>query len=559
MNLVQRMAIVRFAGTVFIRVSVPRTVIGFPDMFKRISIALASGLLLGVFALSEPAATASRWNFEASDLAKFKTSEISTIQRLLRRLGYLTDADMTRELDERTFAALLEHLKEVEFNSDNTSYQIIRSLFRTAWVKEGWADKKVAGQDLVVEPEEVRAAQTALQQLGYAPGPADGIFGPATFSGVEIFQEDNDMNVTGLLTRNTEQSILRRSALRNETPTGVVRILNWADYIDPNVLVDFEKETKIKVVHEVFESSDETFALLKAGSTKYDVMVQTDAKMKQLVDEGQALTTLNVAKLPNAKNLDQLALTFTSVMDPGNKHSLPYMWGTVGIAVNETKVRKIRRGLDLDSMSLFMDAAIAADISKCGLALVDEPADILPILIAYHGGDVLDIKTEDLEKVEQAVSKVAKYINVVSSDRIIDDIAQGKYCVAVGYSGDVFAARDTAEQNGSGKISYHVPATGSLLWFDRLIIPGKAQNVDAAYKFIDFLMRPKVAAANTNFLQYASPNIAAKQFVEDSIKNNPGVYPPPDVMKKLRVVYSGDSEEITKAYKQIWSLFKRRE
>lgn len=120
------MAIVRFAGTVFIRVSVPRTVIGFPDMYKRISIALASGLLLGVFVLSEPAATASRWNFEASDLAKFKTSEISTIQRLLRRLGYLTDADMTRELDERTFAALLEHLKEVEFNSDNTSYQIIR-------------------------------------------------------------------------------------------------------------------------------------------------------------------------------------------------------------------------------------------------------------------------------------------------------------------------------------------------------------------------------------------------------------------------------------------------
>ncbi|WP_337660447.1 extracellular solute-binding protein [Anderseniella sp. Alg231-50] len=527
-------------------------------MYKKICASLASGLVLGVVLLSGSAAAQSRWNFEASDLAKFNTSEIATIQRLLRRLGHLSDADMTRKLDERTVSGLLEHLKKVNFKSKVTSYQVIRSLFRTAWVKEGWGAKKVAGQDLVVEPEEVRAAQDALRRLGYAPGPADGVFGPATFSGVEIFQEDNDLNVTGLLTRNTEQSILRRNTLRDETSNGVVKILNWPDYIDPNVLTEFEKETKIKVVHEVFESSDETFALLKAGSAKYDVMVQTDTKLKQLVDEGKALTKLNLEKLPNSKHLDKLALTFTSVMDPGNKHSLPYMWGTVGIAVNETKLRKVRTGLDLDSMSLFMDPSIAADVSRCGLALVDEPADMLPILIAYHGGDVLDIKTEDLQRVEEAVSKVAEFINVVSSDRIIDDIAEGKYCVAVGYSGDVFAARDTAAENGTGKISYHVPATGSLLWFDRLVIPGRAQNVDAAYKFINFLMRPKIAAANTNFLQYASPNTAAKQFVEAEIRNNPGVYPPPEVMKNLRVVYSGDSVEVTKAYNRIWSLFQRR-
>lgn len=525
----------------------------------KIGTALASGLLLGIFALSEPAASASRWDFEASDLAKFKTSEIATIQRLLRRLGYLTDADMTRTLDERTFAGLLEHLKAVNFNSKNTSYQIIRSLFRTAWVKEGWGEKKVEGQDLVVEPEQVRSAQNALHRLGYAPGPVDGVFGPATFSGVEVFQEDNGLNVNGLLTRNTEQSILRRDAVRDEASNGVVRILNWADYIDPTVLTDFEKETKIKVVHEVFESSDETFDLLMKGSSKYDVMVQADPKLKQLVNDGKALTKLDRTRLPNFKNLDALALTFTSVIDPDNKYSLPYMWGTVGIAVNETKVSKIRPDLNMNDMSLFMDPEIAADLSKCGLAFIDEPSDMIPILVAYLGGDVLDIKAEDLQRVDEGLSKVSKYINAVSSDRIIDDMAKGKYCVAVGYSGDAFAARDAAAENGSGKISYHVPATGSLLWFDRLVIPGKAQNVEAAYKFIDFLMRPKVAAANTNFLQYASPNMAAKQFVEDEVKNNPGIYPPADVMKKLAVVYASDTAEVSKVYDRIWSRFKRRE
>ncbi len=527
-------------------------------MYKRIGTVFASALLMSMLAVLEPAAAASRWNFEASELAKFKPAEISTIQRLLRRLGYLTDADMSRELDGRTFAALLGHLKDVNYNAGISSKQIIRSLFQTAWVKEGWGEKKVAGQDLVVEPDQVREAQSALQRLGYAPGPADGVFGPATFSGVEVFQEDNGLNVTGLLTRNTEQGILRRDAVGDEASNGVVRILNWSDYIDPAVLTDFEKETKIKVVHEVFESSDETFDLLMKGSSKYDVMVQSDPRMKQLVDDGKALTVLDRTRLPNFKNLDALALTFTSVIDPDNKHSLPYMWGTIGIAVNETRVNKIRPDLSMNDMSLFMDPKIAADLSKCGMAFVDEASDLIPVLVAYYGGDILNIKAEDLQKVDEGLSRVAKYIDTVSSDRIIDDIATGKYCVAIGYSGDVFTARDTAAENGSGTISYHVPATGSVLWFDRLVIPSKAQNVDAAYKFIDFLMRPKVAAANTNFLQYASPNIAAKPFVEDEVKNNPGVYPPADVMKKLAVVYPSNSVETTEAYSRIWSKLKDR-
>jgi len=523
---------------------------------KSIGVTLLLGILFSVLLLGEPAAAANRWNLNSDNLANFETKEIITIQRLLKRLGHLNDSDMTRKPDDRTLTAILAHLQKVNFSSAVTGQQVIRSLFRTAWNKEGWGLGKVEGQDLVVDPEEVRAAQSALEQLDITPGPIDGIFGPATFSAVEVFQEDNGLNVTGLLTRNIEQSIHRRVALRTETPKSIVRILNWPDYIDPDVLIQFEKETKIKIVHEVFESSDETAALLMMGSSKYDVMVQTDTKMRQLVDDGQALMKLDRNKLPNSRHLDDLALTYTSVLDPENKHSLPYMWGTIGIAVNETKVNRIISIPALNDMSLFMKPELAAALSKCGLAFVDEAADVIPLMIAYLGGDLLDIKTADLQKVDQSLSKVAKYINLVSADRIIDDLSEGKYCVAVGYSGDVFAARDAAQESGTGKISYHVPATGSVLWFDRLVIPAQARNVEGAYQFINFLLRPKIAAANTNYLQYASPNLAAKPHVEPELRNDPGVYPPADVMKKLVVLYPPDSDEQIKVYNQIWSRLR---
>lgn len=525
-------------------------------MRRRIYAAVAASIFFGFLMLAGQTSAANRWDLDAGTLAKFEAGQITTMQRLLRRLGYLSDNDLTRRPDSRTLSALVTHLRDVDFDRPLNGEEVLRSLFRTAWQKEGWGAGKVKGQDVVVDPAEVRAAQEALLKIGIDPGPVDGVFGPATFSAVEIFQEDNGMNTTGLLTRNTEQSILRRAAMRNASPSGVVRVLNWPDYMDPDVLVKFEKETGIKVVHEVFESSDETAALLMVGSSAYDVMVQSDAKMKQLVDDGQALAKLDHGKLSNAKHLDQLALTYTAVLDPDNKHSVPYMWGTIGIAVNETKLQQVGGGrLTYNSMDLFLDPAIAARVSKCGLAMVNEPADVVPLMIGHLGGDLLKITMADLQKVEQALSRVSQYIDVVSADRIITDMSKGRYCVAIGYSGDAFLARDTAAENGAGKISYHVPATGSVLWFDRFIIPKNARNVNAAYQFIDFLLKPKIAAANTNYLQYASPNLAATPYVEPDIKGNPGIYPPADVMKKL-VVLAPLPTQISSEIGRIWSKLK---
>ena len=486
-------------------------------------------------------------------LAKIGAQEVSTIQRLLRRLGYLKDENMTRQMDAATTTAILAHLQEANIAPDGmTAERIMRSLFTAAWTKEGWATGSADGQSLVVEPAEVRQAQDALKQLTYAPGPSDGVFGPATLSAIELFQEDNGMNVTGLLTRNTFQNVTRALNFIDKKPLSTVHMLNWPDYVNPTSLDNFEKETNIRVVHEVFGSSSETKDLLHERSDKYDLMVQAGAQMRQVLEEQDAVEVLDRAKIPNAEFLDPTALSYTDVLDPGNAHSVPYMWGTVGLGVYKEKVRAIRPDVPLNSMALILDPAIAAEMSKCGIALIDEPIDVIPAFVAYLGGDMKNIGITDLEAVEVALAKVSDYIKVVSTDSYIDSMSEGKYCVTWGYSGDIFSARDTAKQNGEGTLVYNVPKEGSQLWFDLLVIPNKSQNKEGAYQLLNYMLKPEVAAANTNFLQYANPILTSTPFIEPKLLGDPGLYPPKSVLKRL-AVQPPMAANVESELKRIWS------
>jgi putrescine transport system substrate-binding protein len=490
-------------------------------------------------------------------LAHLGAQEVSTIQRLLRRLGYLKPENMTRQMDAATTTALLTHLQATNTPADGmTSEKIMRSLFTAAWIKEGWATGSANGQSLVVEPAEVRQAQDALKKLGYAPGPSDGVFGPATLSALEIFQEDNGMNVTGLLTRNTFQNVVRALNFVDKKPVSTVHMLNWADYINPTSLDNFEKETNIRIVHEVFTNSAETKDLLHQGSDKYDVMVQAGAQMRQILDEKSSVETLDRAKIPNAEFLDPAALSYINVLDPNNSHSVPYMWGTVGLGVNKEMVRAIRPDAPLNSLSLILDPAIAADVSKCGIALIDEPIDVLPAFVSYLGGDIKNIGITDLEAVEVALSRVSDYIKVVSVDSYINSLSEGKYCVVWGYSGAIFYARDLAKANGKGTIVYNVPKEGSQLWFDLFVIPNKSQNKEGAYELLNYMLKPEVAAANTNFLQYANPILTSAPYIEPKLLSDPGLYPPKSVLKRL-AVQPPMAANIEAELKRIWSKLNK--
>ncbi|HEX7108103.1 MAG TPA: extracellular solute-binding protein [Aestuariivirga sp.] len=473
---------------------------------------------------------------ELGGLGTMTPQEISTVQRLLRRLGYLKEDSISRALDGPTVAALVAHLKDVNTSPDGlTAETIMRSLFTAAWTKEGWGSGSADGQDLVVDRAEVRIAQDALHKLKYAPGPVDGVFGPATYAAIEAFQEDNGLNISGLLSRNDYQNVTRALNFVDKKPNGVVHMLNWPDYMNPDVLSNFEKETNIRVLHDVFQSSEETKQLLLNGSNRYDLMVQSGAQMRQVLEGQNTVEALDLTKLPNAKNLDPAALTFTGLLDPGNQHSVPYMWGTVGLGVNKEKVKAIKPDAPLNSLAIILDPAIAAEISKCGIAMIDEPVDVVPALVAYLGGDMKNIGTTDLETLDAALAKVSQYIKVVSTDSYINSLAEGKYCVAWGYSGDIFFARDMAVEKKTGTIVYNVPKEGSQLWFDLLVMPSKARNKDGAYQLLNYLMKSEVAAANTNFLQFANPVLTSTPFIEPELLANPGLYPPKSVLKRLTV------------------------
>jgi putrescine transport system substrate-binding protein len=305
--------------------------------------------------------------------------------------------------------------------------------------------------------------------------------------------------------------------------------------MNPDTLSNFEKETNIRVIHEVFENSSDTKDLLLQGSPRYDVIVQEGAQMRQVLEDVNAVEVLDRAKLPNAEFLDPAALAYTGVLDPGNTHSVPYMWGTVGLGVNKEKVQAIRPDAPLNSLALILDPVIAADLSKCGIAVIDEPIDVIPAIVSYLGGDSKNIGITDLEAVDQALSQVSDYIKVVSTDSYINSVAEGKYCVAWGYSGDVFFARDLAKEKNTGTIVYNVPKEGSQLWFDLLVMPSKAQNKDGAYQLLNYLMKSEVAADNTNFLQYANPILTSTPFIEPALLKDPGLYPPKSVLKRLTV------------------------
>lgn len=508
---------------------------------------------------AKPATT--QGNIKQTDLPwlkKIDANQIATLQRLLRRLGYLTDAEMTRKMDLPTAQGIREFVSRAKVpTKDLNAARLLRSLFTAIWTKEGWGTGSVNGQHLVVEPGEVRAAQEALKKLRYAPGPVDGVYGPATTSAVEIFQEDVGLKVTGLLTRNSLQNITRGVAFIGKKPRGVIHMLNWPDYIDPAILAQFEKETRYRVIYEVFDSTDETKDLLLRGSSQYDVMVQAGFQMRLVLEGGDAVQKLDRSHLPNAKHLDPAALRYTNVLDPGNAHSVPYMWGTVGIGVNEDMLKKIRPGLKPNSLSVFLDPEIAADVSKCGMAMVDEPADVVPSLVAYLGGDIDNIGISDLEATDQALSKVAKYIDVVSPQYFIDEFAKGKYCVAIGYSGDVFQARDAAKEAKVGKITYYVPNEGSQLWFDLLVIPRNAKNLDGAYKLVDFLLKPETAAANTNFVQYANPVVDSAKFIKPALLSDPGLYPSADILSRLAVL-PPLTENVDAEIQRIWAKLRKK-
>ena len=334
----------------------------------------------------------------------------------------------------------------------------------------------------------------------------------------------------------------------------VVNVYNWSDYIDPAVLEQFTAETGIKVNYDVFDSNEVLETKLLAGNTGYDVVVPTAAFMERQIKAG-VFRKLDRSKLPNWSNLDPEILQRVALHDPGNEHSVNHMWGTTGIGYNEAKVKAIDPNAPVDSWNLVFDPKWAVKFKDCGISFLDAPSEVVSAILAWKGKDPNSQNPDDLKLAEDVLTSVRPYVRMIHSSNYIDALANGELCVAVGWSGDVLQARDRAAEAGQGiVVKYAVPKEGTIMWFDMYAIPADAPHPDNAHAFINFMMKPEVAAANSNFVNYASGNAAAVPLVNESVRNDPGVYPPPEVKAKLFPDLA-ESEEYTRLLNRAWTRF----
>jgi len=338
------------------------------------------------------------------------------------------------------------------------------------------------------------------------------------------------------------------------TEEKVVNVYNWSDYIEPAVLEQFTKETGIKVNYDVFDSNEVLETKLLAGNTGYDVVVPSASFMERQIKAG-VFMKLDRAKLSNWGNLDSEVLQRVALHDPGNEHAVNHMWGTDGIGYNEGKIKAIDPNAPVDSWALVLDPKWAAKFKDCGISVLDAPSEIVAAVLAWKGKDPNSQAEADLKLAEEVLVSIRPYIRMIHSSQYIDALANGEICIAVGWSGDILQARDrAAEVNQGVVISYHIPNEGTIMWFDMFAIPKDAKNVDNAHAFINYMMRPEVAAANSNYINYAGGVGASLALINDEVRNDPGIFPPAEVKAKLFPDLA-ETEEFTRLLNRTWTRF----
>ena len=335
----------------------------------------------------------------------------------------------------------------------------------------------------------------------------------------------------------------------------VVNVYNWSDYVDPKVLEEFTKETGIRVVYDTYDNNEIVETKLLAGKSGYDIVVPSGPFLQRLI-AAKTFQKLDKSKLPNLVHMWPEIQQRLAVYDPGNQHAVNYMWGTTGIGINVKKVRERLGDVPLNTWELVLKPETAAKLKACGIYMLDSPEDLFPGVLAYLGLNPDSKRTEDLNKAGDALFKVRGNVQKFHSSEYINALANGDICVAVGYSGDVLQAKKRAEEaKNDVEIQYIIPREGALMWFDSMAIPADAKNVAEAHEFINFMMRPQVAAANTNFVSYASGNLAAKEFIDPAILNNPGIYPEEATFKRLFTNTAYD-ERAQRTVTRLWTRVK---
>ena len=321
------------------------------------------------------------------------------------------------------------------------------------------------------------------------------------------------------------------------SPTATLSIYNWATYIDPQALSEFEKRFNVRIKYDTFDSPDTLYAKLKPGNPGYDVIFPSDYLVARMINEGMLLP-LDQAQVPNQVHLGE---TFRNpAYDPGNRYSMPYQWGTQGIGYNKKKI-----GRSLDSWEAMFDPQYRVSWQE------ESRATLGAVLIAL-GLNPNTTEASEINRARDWLIQHKRNIVAFAPDTGEELLNQGEVVLAFENSGDVFQVM--AE---NPDLAYSIPKQGAILWVDTMAIPKGAPQVALAHQFINYLLEPQVAAQISNYTRYATPNQTAIQdkLIRAENLNNPAMYPPPAVMRKLYILKNLPAPTL-KLYEAAWNAVK---
>jgi putrescine transport system substrate-binding protein len=334
----------------------------------------------------------------------------------------------------------------------------------------------------------------------------------------------------------------------------ILNIYSWADYIAPDTIVNFEKETGIKVRYDIYDNNEVLETKLLTGHTNYDVVIPSEQFFDRQLRAG-VYRKLDKEALPNLANADPEIMRRMAVHDPGNLYSIPYMWATTGLGYNIDLVRA-RMGPNVtDSWALLFDPRNAEKLKDCGISVIDSPLDVFESAMIYLGRDPNRHDPADVASASEVLSKIRPFIRYI--DPAPDTaLANGSVCLCLTWSGDVEAAHNRANETSSGAhIAYMVPREGALMTLDMIAIPADAPHPHNAELWMNYLLRPEVIGKITNYIKYPNGNAASLPFIDASIKSDPSVYP--DAATRARLLTnSGVPLEYSRLVTREWTKFR---
>ena len=308
----------------------------------------------------------------------------------------------------------------------------------------------------------------------------------------------------------------------------VLNIYNWSDYIADDTIKNFEKETGIKVNYDNYDSNEVLMAKLVAGNSGYDIVVPS-SHFAKLQIEGGLLQKVDRSRLTNWGNLDPTLLKQLETVDPGNQYLVDWLWGYVTVGINKDKVKAALGDLPMpdNAWSLIFDPKYASKLKSCGINFLDSASEVLPVALLYVGKPAYSTNAADYDAAAKMLKSVRPYVTRFSSSGYINDLAGGSLCAVMGYSGDINIARARALEANPKQppaIEALIPKSDATLFFDTMAIPKDAKNVGNALLFINYILRPEVAASLTNKVFYANPNKASLKFVKKDVAENRTIF-----------------------------------